>query len=126
MKSIALLALIVFAQISIAVTDIPVIYLNKSAMLTSVSGRKTEKITKLGGETFRFYYKDYLKGEKLQVMDAIAQVITPVYPFAVLVENELYNKDDDNCTKMPDRTRGVDIGQACRNHDYCYYQICGL
>lgn len=123
MKSIIFLGLIAFSQICIASTDIPVIYLSKSAMKTSILGSKTQKIAKLGGEKYRFFYEDHLEGEQRQVVEAISEIVTPVYPFAVIVENQLYNKDDDNCTKMPDRIRGVNIGQACRNHDYCYYQI---
>jgi hypothetical protein len=123
MKSLALLITLAFFKISISTAATPVIYLKKQSMIKSIAGSKTEKIAKLGGDDFRFYYKETLSGDKLKVVDAIAEVVTSVYPYAVIVGDEIYNKDDDNCTKMPDRIRGVDIGQACRNHDYCYYQI---
>lgn len=100
-----------------------IIYLNDDSMQKSMNG--TDDIKALGNhKDRRVFYKDAKKSElKLQALHELAKTVTPVFPFAVVLNNKVYNKDDDHCTRAPNRWWGVDIVETCLYHDYCYYQI---
>lgn len=100
-----------------------IIYLNKNSMHLSMNG--AEGIKALGNyQNRRKYYEETDRSDlQKRAYLEIEKTIGDLFPFAVIVDGRLYNKDDDHCTKMPDTWRGVNIVDSCQTHDYCYYQL---
>lgn len=77
----------------------------------------------LGGSEYRKSYEDLsLAPEQVQVFQILNQSMEN-YPYAVVTRNSLFFKSDDNCSVVGDSLDGVNIAEACRNHDYCYRHL---
>lgn len=100
-----------------------IIYLNEVSLNKTING--ANKIKALGNHNNRrIYYKNINKSQKVkEVYAEIDKLTNDLFPFAVIVDGRIYNKDDDHCTKIADVYRGVEIVDSCILHDFCYYQI---
>jgi hypothetical protein len=97
-----------------------IIYLSKEDMFKAMDGDIRLSYIPLGRVSYRKYFGDieFSVSEKL-VFNTLRSLI-PKHSLAVVTRNKLIYKTDDNCTFAPDHINGVDISEACRNHDYCY------
>jgi hypothetical protein len=101
-----------------------IVYLSREAAEKVVfDGFENEK--PLGGESYRKSF-DQLN---LPIHEAegfrILSVLLGDYPYAVVTRGQLYFETDDNCSGVGESFQGVDISEACQNHDYCIRKLSG-
>ncbi len=93
------------------------------SMEKSING--SEGIEALGNNDLR---RVYIESSNLDHIEKNAltetfHIIKHIFPFAVYIDGKIYQKDDDQCTRVPEVWRGIDLTLACIAHDLCYYNI---
>lgn len=97
--------------------------MSREAADNIINGRFPTQMIPLGGAEYRKAYEDLsLQEEQAEIFQTINKFMTK-YPYAVVTRNELYYKSDDNCSVISDTMGGVDVSEACRNHDYCFRRL---
>ncbi len=101
----------------------PIIYLSRLAAERAINGYFPFQLFPLGGADYRKSYEDLsLPEDQRQVFQVLNRSMED-YPYAVVTRNSLFFRSDDNCSVIGDTIQGVNIAEACRNHDYCYRQL---
>lgn len=100
-----------------------IVYMSRSAADRLINGHFPSQWVPLGGAEFRKPYEDLqLPEDQAQIFQMLNQTMVD-YPYAVVTRSSLFFRSDDNCSMIGDTLEGVDISEACRNHDYCYRDI---
>ena len=71
----------------------------------------------------RVFYRDIEDIKIYEVFDELSKRYSHIFPYMILVEGSLLNKDDNLCTGVSSQLDGVDISKACKEHDHCYERI---
>lgn len=101
----------------------PIVYMSRTAAERLINGYFPFQLFPLGGAEYRKSYEDLsLSEDQAQVFQMFNQNMLD-YPYAVVTRNSLFFRSDDNCSMIGDTLEGIDISEACRNHDYCYRDI---
>ncbi len=101
----------------------PITYMSREAADHIINGHFPIQMVPLGGAEFRKSYEDLsLTGYQSQVFQMLNAYMAN-YPYAVVTRDTLFYRTDDNCSIISDNMGGVDISEACRNHDYCYRRL---
>jgi hypothetical protein len=109
---------------SLAMDFSEIIYLDQESLANVIHGNKEHEIRALGDDGNRIFHANLERSKvELKTLEEIANTVTPVFPYAVIIGDELFNKDDDKCTKVPNSWRTIDVTRACMIHDYCYFRI---
>ena len=102
----------------------PITYMTRTAADHIINGHFPVQNLPLGGADYRKAFEDLsLTAEQFEAFQILNKYLSKDYPYAVVTRNSLYYRSDDNCSVISDRMGGVDISEACRNHDYCYRRL---
>ncbi len=102
----------------------PITYMTRTAADHIVNGHFPVQTLPLGGVEYRKPFEDLtLTADQIEAFQILSKYLSDDYPYSVVTRNSLYYRSDDNCSVIRDTMSGVDISEACRNHDYCYRRL---
>lgn len=100
-----------------------IVYMSREAADRIINGHFPTQIIPLGGADYRKAYEDLSLSEAQAEVFQLINKYVPQYQYAVITRDSLYYRTDDNCSVIGDTMGGVDVSEACRNHDYCYRNL---